>query len=190
MNGLILQRIGTAELRMEVARIIGDFLKAVIHLIIQRKFVIGKAFRSDSRSLSERHLPEAVHTVSRIHAHRKRIHGSVIGIVTVCEEVAERHFHGGNPAVVPVHTKNNESAGNDCRVGKPDMLNTAGAFDVGENDFRMRQYPQIGIHFPAFAEITRCAGCRTVFRRCTGAFFSAVIFGTDGTGYSSRKICK
>ena len=147
------QRIRAAELGVEVGGVGGHVGQRVVHLVEDPHRLEADVLHRDLAVLSEGHLPVAVERVAGVDADRQ---GDERGEgVEVCvgagEEVADRHFDGGRLLAVPVEAQDGEAVVAGGR--HPDLLDRAGAVDIGEDERLAGIDGDAGAHFPAGAEV-------------------------------------
>ena len=83
------QRVGSAELGVEIRAVLRNFRQGIIDLIEAIGGVLGMPiFNCDPGMLAERHFPEAVETTVGIHRHGKAVNmyiGTALGILSVLQ---------------------------------------------------------------------------------------------------------
>jgi hypothetical protein len=138
----------------------------------------------DARVLAKRHLPVAPAAAVRRHDHRQGRHRVRLRIEAHREEIPERRLDRRRLLIVPVHPQHERAefvgAGRD-----PELVDAAGALDVGERGGLAGLEADKGTDLPAAAEVLGRAAMREEgiggIRVPAGgsAFFAGGILGVD-----------
>jgi hypothetical protein len=146
-------REGAPPLGVEVAGPVRNVAQRVRDLIEETLDPLGVlALDRDAGRLAERHRPVAVEAPGGVHADRQRADPRTQA-VAASEEVAERNLDGRRPFAIPVHAQDRIAI--DLRVhGDPDVLDDAGARDLGERRGAGDEV-DTGTDLPAFPEVGR-----------------------------------
>ena len=149
---LIRQRVGAAELRMEIHAVLRDLFQRIINLVVNRHRLFSAVFKRHLRFGAERHLPVAVEAAARVDAHRQRIDLHIL-LPTHAEEIANGRLHARILLPIPVHAQDAVTPFLGDRT--PDVTDFAHSFNVTQGKRLARLHNNIGVHLPACAQITR-----------------------------------
>ena len=102
--------------------------------------------------LAEGHRPVAVERAARIDAHGQRVDLAVLA-PAAGEEVAHRHFDRRLGLAVPVEAEDVEPRLVERGGRHPDLLDRAGAVDLGQRERGLGRDPHRGRDLPALAQV-------------------------------------
>ena len=179
------QLMHTAELRMQIRHVGGHLRERIVDLVVEGDGLVVEILDGDLRLLAERHVPVTVETAGGIDAYRQRIDLAELFPATR-EEVAHGRFDRGLRFAVPVETQDQQA----CLVDggrHPNLLNRAGALDLGERERRLSLDVDRGRDLPGLAQLAGgpFAGA---FRGHAGlALFAGEILGANGSRLGVRQ---
>ena len=166
---------------MKISAVLRYIGKGVIDLVEERHVLLGDIFHGDAAGLAEGHLPVAVKSAGGINANRQRNQRRVGSLVGIGDEIANRAFYRRVFTILPIDAQNSVTIESGWR--HPDMLISAGPFDICQGPNLTGLDNDAGGNLPAPAKVTRGSLPGTVHRHAALAFFTIEVFRADRAGF-------
>lgn len=185
-----LERVFVMVLSMEISSVARDGGEFIVHLVVQSHAFRIRAFHifhGDAGAFAEGHGPIAIEAAAGVHADGERADLAIFS-EAAREEISGGALDRGVGLAVPVDA--DDSVLPIASQRHPDLMDAAGAFDVGEGDGRCAFNVDGGRDFPALAELARGVPAGTIGGHAGLAFFTSEIFRADGAGFGGRSFVK
>ena len=175
---LVWQRVGAVKLGVEIRGVAGDICEQVVDLVVEHHFLDVDIFEGYAAFLAERHRPVAVEGATGVDTDGEALKRGVAS-PSLAEEVPHRCFDGGGGFVVPVYAE--DGIAPVTRGCHPDMLDAAGAVDLGDGIGLAGGYVYGGAYLPALAEFAGGVGAGAGRGFSAAAFCAVEVLGADTT---------
>ena len=177
--GHVGERVGAAELGVEVGCVLVDLGQGVVDLVVAGDLLGGAVFDGYPGAPAERHLPEAIDPVVGIDRNWQSVDLREL-LPRLGEEIAYRDLDGGVLLVVPVKAQDAFAAHDSA--GEPDALDRARTGDVGQFEHLAGLDPDRRGDLPAFSQVGRRSGPEAFRRHSPAPGRSVGAFGADRAG--------
>ena len=177
------ERVLVMILGVEISGVAGNVGEFVVHLVVERHaFGVGAfdVLHGDAGAFAEGHGPVAIEAAAGINADGERADLAIFS-EAAREEIPGGALDGGVGLAVPVDA--DDGVLPVAADSHPNLMDAAGAFDVGKREGRAGLDADAGRDFPALAQLARGVLAVAIGSHAGLTFFAGKILGADGARF-------